>query len=86
MKFIYTKHAEDKLKEKEAKKFGITKTKLQGIVRKPKIIQDLPFVKRAIGDLDSLHELCVIYRFESNAITIITFFPAKEGRYDKEKN
>jgi len=86
MKFIYTKHAEDKLQEAEAKKLLITKSKLQKTIVKPKLVQDLQFVKRAIGKLDKTHELCVIYKLDNSAAKIIKFFPAVEGRYEKKKN
>lgn len=82
MKFVYTKHAEDKLKENEAKLFRISKKKLENIIQKPHGLRDLKDVTRAIGTLDMEHSPCVIYRFEQHAIKIITFFPAKKGRYE----
>ncbi len=81
-KFFYTRHAEDKLQEIEAKKFQISKNKLEVIIEKPQVLQDVQQVKRAMGKLDSTHSLCVIYKQELDAIKIITFFPAEKGRYE----
>lgn len=83
MKIIYTKHAEDKLLEVEVKRFGITKPRIENVIQKPKALQQLPLVMRAIGALDKTHELCVVYRLtERKEIKVITFFPAKTGRYE----
>lgn len=82
MTVVYTEHTEDKLREKEAKKFSINKARLKAIVKNPKIVQELPLVKRAIGPLDKKHSLCVIYKFEADTVKIITFFPAEKGRYE----
>ncbi|MBI4991379.1 DUF4258 domain-containing protein [Candidatus Gottesmanbacteria bacterium] len=83
MKFIYTSHAEEKLTEREPKKLGIDKRKIQEIVQNPEVIDesDKP-VLMAIGELDNDHSLCVIYRYIQERILIITFFPAKKGRYE----
>lgn len=80
---IYTKHAVDKLKTKESKKFKITKQKIEKVVRMPLAQQDLPLdVIRIVGTLDKDHSLCVIYKNEDNTLKIITFFPAEKGRYE----
>lgn len=85
MRFVYTSHAEEKLTEKEPKKLGITKVKIQKIVEKPESIDtsDRP-VFLAIGGLDKDHSLCVVYRYIQERILLITFFPAKKGRYESK--
>ena len=82
MKFVFTKHVLDKLKEKEPNKLGITKSKLKAVVSKPKEIQVAGLVKRAVGFLDKEHSLCVIYKIEKGMVKVITFYPAEEGRYE----
>ncbi len=85
MKFIYTNHAEEKLKEKEPKELGITKVKIQKIIEKPQTIDttDKP-VLMTTGEFDDKHSLCVIYKYIQERIIIITFFPAKKGRYESK--
>ena len=83
MKFIYTLHAEDKLKEPESKRFGINKGLLERIILNPISTEILGNQNRVSGNLDSEHSLVVVYRKESDKITlVITFFPAKKGRYE----
>lgn len=84
MKIIYTKQTEDKLQEPESRKLRITKAKLEKIVKKPIMLQELQTVKRAISGLDESHSLCVIYKLEGDVIKIITFFPAEVGRYENK--
>lgn len=85
MKIIYTKHAEEKLGTKEAKKFHITKSKIEKIVKKP-IIQETLAVGliRVFGLLDKAHSLCVVYKIENGKIKVITFFPVEKGRYESK--
>lgn len=83
LNFKFTKHAENKFKTENAKKFGISKKKLTKIIIEPvkKIIQT-EGVNIAIGYLDKEHSLCVVYKLEDDIIKVITFFPAKKGRYE----
>ena len=82
MKIVYTKHAEEKLLEKEAEKFGINKRKIDAIIKKPRNLQELPLVTRVIGKLDKTHSLCVVYKLIEGDVKIITFFPVQKGRYE----
>lgn len=80
---IFSSHSENKLKTSEAKRLGITKDKIGKVLGKPVFQKQLSNdVSRAIGELDQNHSLCVIYKFERNLIKVITFFPAKKGRYE----
>ena len=84
-KIIYTKHAEEKLKTREAKKFKIVKSKIEKTIHTPKIKETLPFgIIRNFGLLDKSHSLCVVYKFENDKIKIITFFPSEIGRYESK--
>ncbi|MBI3577008.1 hypothetical protein HY086_03150 [Candidatus Gottesmanbacteria bacterium] len=85
MKFVYTRHAEEKLTEREPKEFGITKVKIQEIIQRPQTIDtsDKPILM-ATGEFDTEHSLCVVYKYIQEKIIIITFFPAKKGRYESK--
>lgn len=84
MEFIYTLHAEDKLKEPESRKFSITKNLLEKAISDPKSSEDLGNSTRVTSSLDNEHSLVVVYKKESGKIKIITFFPAKKGRYESK--
>lgn len=83
MTFIYTKHAEDKLKEPESKTFGISKELLELTVLKPKTREVLKTNQfRSTGSLDKFHSLVIVHRKDYDRIVIITFFPAVKDRYE----
>ena len=85
MNIIYTKHAIDKLKTSEAKKFQINKKKIEFVVRNPISQVQLPFgVIRLIGKLGIKHSLCVIIKNKENVLKVITFFPIEKGRYENK--
>ena len=80
---VLTKHAADKLKTKDAKRFKITQARIRMILRKPSSGTMLSKgVIRAVGELDKKHSLCIVYKFEFDIIKVITFFPAEKGRYE----
>lgn len=84
-KIIYTKHAEDKLKTKESKKFTITKRKIENVIKQSSDQVLLPLgVIRTIGLLDKSHSLCVVFKHEHDIIKVITYFPAEKGRYENQ--
>lgn len=85
MTIVYTRHAAEKLREKEPKRLGITKAIIEKTVLKPEGIDmtDEP-VLMAMGMLDDRHTLCVVYREEEDAVRIITFFPTRKGRYESK--
>ena len=60
MKFVYTLHAEDKLKEPESKKLGINKGSLERTILNPISTEILGNQNRVIGDLDNEHSLIVV--------------------------
>ena len=84
MEFVYTIHAEDKLKEPESKKLLITKKLLGDVILNPNTTEDLGNSMRVTSDLDHTHSLVVVYKKESGKIKVITFFPAQKGRYESK--
>ena len=80
---ILTKHAKNKLRTVGARKFRITKRKLEMVINNPvSYLEQAESVIVAVGSLDLEHSLCVVYKTEGDIIKIITFFPAKKGRYE----
>ncbi|MBI4130275.1 hypothetical protein HY468_03095 [Candidatus Roizmanbacteria bacterium] len=85
MNIIYTKHASDKLKTKEAKKFKITKKKIESGIINPESEEELEGeISRCIGHLNTKHSLCIIHRKDNGDTKVITFFPAEKGRYERK--
>lgn len=85
-RYEYTVHAEQKLKLPLSIKLGITRKKIQNIVKKPKVLDksDDP-VYIAISDLNETLSLCVAYRTKDDGIIrVITFYPAEKGRYERK--
>ena len=84
-KYVYTVHAEEKLKSQEARKLRITKKRIQRIVEKPIAIDaSEKTVMIAIGKLSRTLSLAVVYKKVGDAIRIITFYPAEKGRYERK--
>lgn len=85
MPTVYTKHAVDKLKTSESRKFKITKKKIESILKAPIAQQILPTgLIRSVGALKKEYSLCVVYKFEDDIIRVITFFPTEKGRYESK--
>jgi len=83
MEVEFTKHAAEKfLEEVYVKDVKITKKKIFSVIEKP------AFKKRqgekifAVGDLAQRHVLVVIYKKVGKRAKVITFFPARKGRYE----
>lgn len=84
-KYVYTFHAEQKLKFPEIKKLGITKRKIQKVVENPIALdksEDPVYI--VIGRLTDKLSICVAYRRVEEGIRIITFYPAEKGRYESK--
>ena len=80
---LFTKHSEEKLKTKAAKRLKITRQRILRLLDKPLIEEQLPKgIIRAVGVLDQVHTLCIVYKWENGIMKVITFFPAKKGRYE----
>lgn len=82
---VYTRHAAEKLGEQEPKRLGITKTIIEKTVLKPERVDTADeSVCIAMGTLSDRLTLCVVYREDDDGIHIITFFPARKGRYESK--
>lgn len=84
VKVIYTKHAEDKLKRADIRKFKINKKLIESSLAKSKHNS-----KTKHGDFSYLtnisprHDLRIIYDIIGEDVKVITFHIARKGRYDK---
>lgn len=85
MNYVYTIHAQEKLKSKEARKLRITKKRIEKVIEKPLAIDiSEESVVIAVGNLTRTLSLCAVYRKVKRAIRIITFYPAEKGRYERK--
>ncbi len=83
MKIVFTSHAEDKIKTKEAKLLSIYKEKILEILKKPNLVDKSINPHKSIGGLNSELSLVIVWKMENGIIKIITFYPAKKGRYER---
>lgn len=82
MKIIYTKHAEDKLKRSDIRKFNIKKKTIEKTIKQPRSRIKTKYNDSAVvAGLDELHDLRVIYVIIETGIKVITFHIARKGRY-----
>ncbi|MBI3443302.1 hypothetical protein HY008_01395 [Candidatus Woesebacteria bacterium] len=86
MKIYYSKHAEEKFTEESyVFKLRITKRLIKKIIEKPDAEDESRGEKlTVISGIDKLHSLIVVYRLIPTGIFIITFFPARKGRYESK--
>lgn len=85
MEFKFSKHAAEKLNDPTSKKLGLTVELIKRILGKPELIDNSEYpLLMAVGELTKNLALCIIYRFLEKDIKIITFFPAKRGRYESK--
>ena len=84
MKIIYTKHAEDKLKSLNSKRFKITKSLVkQALSRKYHVDKTKYGEYAALLPLEGEHVLRIIYDIvDSSTLKVITFHIARKGRYE----
>jgi len=83
MKIVYTKHAEQKFKDLATLGITVDKRLVGNIVRNPVHVDEMKNSPNKIvsGILDSNRILRVVYREEGGRIVVVTFYPAKKGRY-----
>lgn len=83
MQIVYTKHAELKFTQLKRLGWKITKLTVKKTIKKPKWRGTSRFGQEtAIDLLDENHILRVIFNKESDKIKIITFHPARRGKYE----
>ncbi len=87
MRFVFTKHALKRFKD--FRNYGVKIARQQVIktIQKPDHVDkksDSP--KIIVSKIrDETHILRVVFKIESDIIVIITFYPAKRGRYYENK-
>jgi hypothetical protein len=82
VKIFYTKHAEEKLKRSDIKKFGIGKTLIEKILKHPERRTKTKYEDMAVvSKLTEEHSLRIIYDIIDKNIKVITFHIHKTGRY-----
>lgn len=83
MKVIFTRHAEKKIKDLKALGVHVKKSLIKEVLANPAHLDaksDFP-KKIASGSFDTTRILRIVFREENGIITVITFYPAKKGRY-----
>lgn len=86
MKIIFTKHATQKLLKPVKKGLKLSKEDITNTVKNPDQVDyeiDYPKII-AIKDYDQRHVIRVVFRRNSDIITVITFYPARQGRYEEK--
>lgn len=80
-----SRHVRDKLNDPTSKKLGITRERLDAVLRQPECIDTSDFpVLMAVGELSKTLSLCVVYKLVEEHVRVITFFPAERGRYERK--
>ena len=82
MKIVYTKHAEEKLKRKDIKKFGIKKKLIEQAIENPNYTDKTMYGDFAVLLALDSYTLRVIYGKVAKKLKVITFHLAKRGRYE----
>lgn len=83
MKIVFTRHAAKKFKDLAKLEVHVTKSLVKGILLNAShldIESDAP-KKIASGEFDATRILRIVYREEHGIMIVITFYPAKKGRY-----
>ncbi len=84
VKIVFTIHAQEKIKSKEAKLLGITKQKIKNILINPDVTDKSVFPHKNIGILNKTLSLVVIWKLEDDIMKVVTFYPAEKGRYERK--
>ncbi len=80
-----SKHANDKLDDSTSKRLNITAELVKAVLGKPDLVDSSEYpILMAVGEISRGLSLCVIYKFVEKGIKVITFFPAKRGRYESK--
>lgn len=87
MKISFTKHAaKDKFVSLAKHGFPLTKRVIKETIINPDHVEPGNHPDQMIASkiLDSQHDLRVVYRKEGDILLVITFYPARAGRYAYE--
>ncbi|MBI2196000.1 hypothetical protein HYU45_00105 [Candidatus Daviesbacteria bacterium] len=83
MRIVFTRHAEKKLKDLDKLGVHVAKSLVKNTLKNPLHLDtqsDYP-KKIASSAFGKKHILRIVYREKDDIITVITFYPAKKGRY-----
>jgi len=85
MEIVFTRHANEKFVVLARHNVTISRRKVISTVQKADLIDyvRLPLLI-AQSNLDRNHVLRVVYKKETNAIKIITFYPGRKSQYEKK--
>jgi mRNA-degrading endonuclease RelE of RelBE toxin-antitoxin system len=79
---IFTKHAEEKLKRPDIKRFNINKKLIENILKDPQMKSKTKYGDLAASSqINDKHDLRIIYDIIDKEIKVITFHISKKGRY-----
>ena len=83
MKIIYTKHAEEKFALLESFGWKFSKRKINDVIRNPDWVGKTKLgQKAAMSRLGEDYIIRVIYDIIADKTKVITFHPARRGRYE----
>lgn len=83
MAIKYTKHIYDKLKLKEIIKLRINLETIAKVLNNPTVVDKSIEPYQSIGKISKQLSLSVIWKMEGGIIKVITFYPARKGRYER---
>ena len=82
MKIIYTRHAEEKLRQEDTRKFKIKKKTIENILKYSRSKSKTKYGDlAALSEVDSKHDLRIIYSIIDKTAKVITFHISRKGRY-----
>ena len=84
MTINYTKHVYDKLKLPEIIKLKIKLEDIAQVLENPTHVDKSIMPHQTVGDLSSTLSLSVIWKIKDGIMKVITFYPAKKGRYESK--
>lgn len=82
MRIKFTKHVFDKLKLREVIALKIGLETIVKVLEKPTLIYKSVEPYQSIGKISDSLSLSVIWKMEGDIIKVITFYPARKGRYE----
>lgn len=88
MEIVFTKHALGKFQHLSVIKLGIKKKHITLALESPDYSAETgeESVFFVLKKIDNNHDLRVVYRNKNGIIIVVTFHPAKRGRYEKTQN
>lgn len=88
MRIVFTKHAKKKFQSLAKIGFRINRKDVLATVYTPEHVDDESDRPKIIASrsIDQKHIIRVVFKSESDTITIITFYPTRKGRYYEKTN